>query len=299
MDRLNEQVTADMNILRPSDDPITTRQLLELQNRVNEGDQYLSNIQKGDTWLKVTDTSLKGMADIVNVIKGVAANVSGGTDNSAEGVSARTNAVSQLKELRRQLIDMGNTQLGDQYLFAGFNNNSKAFDTTPINIPGDPLNGEPAGTFGHATTDKIKIDIGKNSTITMNISGDELLAGSTNNVAGSGPYGGTNIISTLDSLIRNINLNNTTQVQADAAIFDGSSSQIDNARSEVANRLKRMESSQTMITQDQNTAKGIISDRQNVDMVKAATELNQQKTAFEAALSVTAKISQLSLLDYL
>jgi flagellar hook-associated protein 3 FlgL len=34
-------------------------------------------------------------------------------------------------------------------------------------------------------------------------------------------------------------------------------------------------------------------------MVKAATELNQQKTAFEAALSVTAKISQLSLLDYL
>jgi flagellar hook-associated protein 3 FlgL len=61
----------------------------------------------------------------------------------------------------------------------------------------------------------------------------------------------------------------------------------------------RLESAKNLIARDQSTALGIISDRQNVDLAKAATELNQEKTAFEAALAATAKISQLSLLDYI
>jgi flagellar hook-associated protein 3 FlgL len=36
-----------------------------------------------------------------------------------------------------------------------------------------------------------------------------------------------------------------------------------------------------------------------VDYIEAATQLTQQQAAFEAALAATAKITQLSLLDYL
>ncbi len=54
-----------------------------------------------------------------------------------------------------------------------------------------------------------------------------------------------------------------------------------------------------MLNKNQNTLKALIDYRKNVDYAKAATELNQLKIAFEAALSATAKISQLSLLDYL
>lgn len=307
IDRLNEQVSADMNILRPSDDPITTRQLLDLQNAVTAGDQYKSNIVKGNVWLNMTDTALKGMSDIVNNIRGLVANIAGGTDNTPEGATIRADTITQLKEMRKQLIDMGNTQLGDQYIFGGYKNNVKAFDTTAGTSPplpaGDPLIGEPTGTF-QGTSDKINVDIGRNSTIAINTAGSAVLNGSVSNPSPppatvAGPYGSTDIIGTLDNLIRDINTNNVTQIQADAAQFDTSSSQINIARSDVANRLKRMESANNMITSDQNTAQGIISDRQNVDFAKAATELTQQQTAFQAALSTTAKISQISLLDYL
>jgi flagellar hook-associated protein 3 FlgL len=45
--------------------------------------------------------------------------------------------------------------------------------------------------------------------------------------------------------------------------------------------------------------KDLISQRQDLDTTKAAVELNKQNTAFEATLSATAKIMQISILDYL
>lgn len=299
IDRLTEQISANMNILKPSDDPITTRQLLDLQNIVKAGEQYISNIDKASIWLNVTDTALTAMGDMATTIQGIVANVSGGTDNSAEGQRMRNDAISQLKEMRRQLIDLGNTQIGDQYVFAGFSNNTRAFDTNPNTLVPvtDPLYNEPLGTF-LGTGDDIDVNIGKNSTLTMNITGDAVLKGSVNGVS-PGPFGGLDILGTLDNLIGAINTNNTGQIQSFAAQFYDSTNQINNARGEVASRLLRLESSKNMITRDQNTALGIISDRQNVDFAKAATELNQEKIAFEAALSATAKISQISLLNYL
>jgi len=38
---------------------------------------------------------------------------------------------------------------------------------------------------------------------------------------------------------------------------------------------------------------------QNVDLAKAGVELSQQTTAFNASLAATAKITQLSLLNYM
>jgi flagellar hook-associated protein 3 FlgL len=48
-----------------------------------------------------------------------------------------------------------------------------------------------------------------------------------------------------------------------------------------------------------NTLETIYGNTQNVDYAKLAVQLNQQKIAFEASLSATAKLSQRSLLDYL
>lgn len=284
LNQLTEQITANMNILKPSDDPITTRQLLDLQNIVNQGDQYISNINKADLWLDVTDTALEGMSDILRSIKGIVANVSSGTDNSPEGLRIRNDTISQLTEMRKQLIDLGNTQLGDQYIFAGYSNDSPAFDST-------------TGAY-LGTSDGIAINISKNSTLNMNVTGDAVLKGTLNGAA-PGPYGGTDLIATIDNLITEIGNNNTAQVQVLASTLYDSANQITNARGDVASKLLRLESAKNLITRDQNTAKGLISDRQNVDMTKAAIELNQEKTALEAALSATAKISQMSLLDYI
>ena len=44
--RLQEQITSGSIVNRPSDDPITTRQLLDIENKLEKGEQYQSNITK-------------------------------------------------------------------------------------------------------------------------------------------------------------------------------------------------------------------------------------------------------------
>jgi len=272
--RLQEQVASGMVINRPSDDPITTRQLLELENKLEEGEQYLSNITKANLWLKMTNTALGGVADVVNQARKLAGTITSGSSDS----TVRENAVSQLTELKKQLVDMGNTQFGDQYLFSGSKTDTPPFSNTD--------------NLYHGSGDAIAVEIDRSSISAINITGDSLLMG-------TGSYGSVHVLQTFDDLISAIQANNPANIRDAALKLDNSIPQISNAISDVSSRLNRLENAKTMISSDKATIQGIISDTQSVDMIEAATKLTLRQTAFEAALSATAKISQLSLLDYM
>jgi flagellar hook-associated protein 3 FlgL len=75
--------------------------------------------------------------------------------------------------------------------------------------------------------------------------------------------------------------------------------QINTSVSDAASRLVRLSNVQSMITNNQNTLSGAYSDKQNVDLAKTGVELSLMTTAFNASLSATAKVTQLTLLDYM
>jgi len=116
---------------------------------------------------------------------------------------------------------------------------------------------------------------------------------------GTGSYGSVDVLQTFDDLISAIQANNPANIHDAALKLDNAIPQISNAISDLSSRLNRLESAKTMIESDKATIQGLISDTQSVDMIEAATKLTLRQTAFEAALSATAKISQLSLLDYM
>jgi flagellar hook-associated protein 3 FlgL len=276
LDSLQEKIASGLNVNRPSDDPITARQLLELDNKIDKGNQYLGNITKSSLWLNMTDTALQGISDIIAQAKKVAGTITSGSSDQ----TVRDNAASLLTELKKQLVNMANTQLGDQYIFAGYKT-----DTPPFN-PTDFTDNVYKGT-----NDDMNVEIDQNSIVAMNITGQNLLKGGT--------YGSIDILQTFDDLVTAINNNDVSGIQSASTNLDKSSDQITNADSDVASRLIRLDSAKTMITNNQNTLQNIYSDTQNVDFTKAAVELTQQQTAFQAALSSTARITQMSLLDYL
>jgi flagellar hook-associated protein 3 FlgL len=269
---LQEQIASELNYNRPSDEPIVAQQLLNLHDKLLEGKQYASNLTKANTWLNLTDTALEGISDTVSQVQSLAGTITSGSSDP----SVRANTITQLDQLKKQLIDMGNTQFGDQYIFAGFKNDKPPFSTATNTYAG--------------TADDINIDIDRGSPMPINLVGDNILTGG----------GGTvNILQQIDDLKNAVGANNITAIQTAARQLDQSSSQIDNARSDLAGKLIRVTNAQKSINRNDATVSGIISNIQNVDLVKAATELSEQRTAFEAALSATAKISQLSLLDFI
>ena len=283
LDKINELIATQANVNRPSDDPISTRLLLDVSDKVKAGDQYLSNIQKATTWQQMTDTALAGLSDTLELArKQVGTITSGSTDPTI-----RAGVVAQLTLLKQQMIDMGNTQMGDQYIFGGAKNTTPPF--TNVVSP-------PALATDYYTGDEtaLNIEIGSNTTQQMNITGNQVLTG-----AGTAPYGTTNILKAFDDLIAAVNANDVPGIQAGAGLLDDGANQITNSRTAVASRTLRLDTMTKLNTNTKNTLEIIYGNAQNVDNIKLAVELNQQNIAFEASLSSTAKVSQLSLLDYM
>ena len=286
LDSLQEQIASGVKIQSPSDDPIAARQLLDLEEKLKAGEQYLGNINKAKVWLSITDTALGGIADMIRQARSVAANIGSGSNDQI----TTANAVSQLTEIKRQLVNMANTQLGEQYIFSGFNDTTAPFAYQAPAVP--PAAPVPNPAYAGTTDDvNVMIDRGASSQLAINITGDKVLT----NVGPSG----INILDEIDNLIDGINGNDLAGIKAAALQIDKSAAEITGLRSQIAGRQMRVESAEKMIALNRNTVQTLMENMQNVDMIKAATELNQQKTAFEAALSATAKISQLSLMDYL
>lgn len=278
LDRLQELSASQTNVNRPSDDPINTRLLLDIGDKLRAGEQYSSNIQKSSMWQQVTDTALTGMSETMQLAKKLANSIASGTSDP----TIRQTVVTQLQALKQQLVDMGNTQLGEQYIFGGAINSTQPFSATAPYYSGDET--------------ALNVEIGNNTTQQINIPGNQLLTADTATVK---PYGATNILKTFDDLITAVNANDIPGMQAGSqALYDGAI-QINNAQSDVASRTMRLDSMTKLNVNTKNTLETIYGNVQNVDYVKLAVQLNQQKTAFEASLSATAKISQLSLLDYM
>jgi len=297
LDVLNEQVASGFIVNKPSDDPLTTRQLLDLQNQVSSGDQYLSNITKGSLLLNVTNTALGGMSGLMQQVKKIAGDMASGTTDP----QIIANATSNLNQLKSQLIDLGNTSIGNQYVLAGFKN-SAPFASNLVALGTTPVVSTRSGDFS-GTNDSLSVEITQGSQVATNVSGGSLLRGGTPPAAvGTGATAGigpVDILGSIDALITAISNNDTTGIADGVKNMKAAGDQIVAAQSDVGGRLVRLANTQTMITNNQNTLKSIYGDKQNVDYAKAGVELSQQTTAFNAALATTAKLTQLSLLDYL
>jgi len=282
LDKIQEQLASQQTINRPSDDPINTRYLLDMNDKFQAGTQYLSNLNKADTWLSFSETALTGMQEIMEQANSVVSAIAGGSQD----VTEMKNVASQLTELKKQLVDMGNTQYGDQYIFSGTDTNVPPFSATA------PYN---SATSNESTMD---VEVRQNSNLTMNLSGKQILTADT---ATSQPYGNKNILAAMDSLITQLNSANPdfSVIRQNASDLEDGTEQITNAQSDVASKRKRVQTMVDLNTYNNNTLATLRDATLLADTYKLAIQQTSQQTALEATLSSTAKISQMSLLDYI
>jgi len=278
LSKLQELSTTQQNINRPSDDPNAAGVLLDIADKLKASDQYNTNISKASTFMQVTSTALTGIAGFITQAKSLVDSISSGTTDQTQ----RQTVSDQLASLKKQIVDMANTQSADgQYVLGG-----TASSTPPFNNANNTYAGD---------STQVNIEVTQNSTQTMNLTGDRVLQG-----VGSNPsYGTTDILGTFDNLIAAVSANNVTSIQQGTTALEAGAQQITNAQIDLTARMTRLDSMSKMNTNNQTTLQNMASDIQTVDLAKVGVQLSQQQTAYSAALSATAKISQMSLLDYL
>lgn len=121
MTELEQQYSTGKKIQRPSDDPIVTVRALKLRTNLSELKQYYEkNIPDAKSWMDVTETALTTVNDILKQVNTYC--VQGSSDTLT--ASDRSAIVSNLKQMREQIYQEGNTNYAGRYVFTGYKTDS-------------------------------------------------------------------------------------------------------------------------------------------------------------------------------
>lgn len=128
--KLQEQLSDGKAIHRPSDDPVKVVRSLKYNTNLAENDQFAQNVKDATSWMETTDSALSELNSIMTRARELVI--------SADG----TKSVESLHVLGEELdglidaaVTIGNTQIGDRYLFAGQMDKTRPMERSTITDP--------------------------------------------------------------------------------------------------------------------------------------------------------------------
>jgi flagellar hook-associated protein 3 FlgL len=277
LNEIQEKVSVGKNIIRPSDDPLGVTQVISNVRNMNEDEQFIRNIARGQSELTTTDNAITQVITLLQ--RSAELGTQGATvTTGATGMKALGEEMNLLVD---QMIQIGNSALGENYLFSGFRT-----DTLPFIRTGDVVtyNGTPA-TEPHER----KVQISPDIEVSLNIPGDTLLGDTT--------AGGVFQVM--------IDLKNAL-LAGDTAL---TRTQLDLVKNELNGMLGKQATIGTSVAQLENTLERtelrrdstaqLYSKIQDINLPELITDLRFQEQAHETSLGVIGRILPQSLFSFL
>ena len=116
-DKLNNQLTLEKKITRPSDDPVIAIRSLRLNSSITQLTQYYEkNAPDASAWLQATEEAVDITSSVITDMYEQCTNGSKGSMTAAD----RKIVLESLKSLRAEVYSTGNTDYAGRYLFSGY-----------------------------------------------------------------------------------------------------------------------------------------------------------------------------------
>ncbi len=154
-DKLSTQMSTQKKINRPSDDPVVAIRALRLRSSVTEVTQYYSkNIPDAESWLNVTEESLKNLSQIMtNMIARCTKGFNGELKTEDRQI-----ILEEMKALGEEIYSTGDADYAGRYIFTGYRTDtSLSFlkETTETYSITEQLGKEDIDTFTYVDTGKL------------------------------------------------------------------------------------------------------------------------------------------------
>lgn len=151
-----------------SEDPVTASRALRLTEALEQQDQILANIKHADGFLSATDTAVGEIHDLLIQAHTIASE----SANSVVSQEQRDASAELVLGIIDQLVNVGNRQLGDVYLFGGRRSTTVPFSQ---NSGGVEYRGDTGDLTAH-------VDTGQDAAV--NVNGAELFGALASRVSG-------------------------------------------------------------------------------------------------------------------
>ncbi|RRJ62304.1 flagellar hook-associated protein 3 [Paenibacillus oralis] len=267
-----QQLATGQKISKPSDDPVGTGYQMRYDTDLARSDEFLTNAQTGTEILKTMDSLLQQASDVLKRSRTLALQAANGTLDSQQ----RQTISSEIKQLKEQLVTIGNSTFNGRYLF-----NGQKTDQAPYTVAGAATAETDPGLFYLNVSPSVKVPV--------SITGEVVF----------GAAGTDNAFKVLDDLANALDTNNEAGIQTAIDNIDVTSDRLNVSWSEIGARMNRFDLMTNRIQDEQVNIKEQRSNVADVDFSEAIVDLKMKENVLQAALSTGARIMQTSLVDFL
>ncbi len=275
--RLAEMLATGKRVNRASDDAPAYARARSLDALSLRHDAYTRGAENGMDWLNHTQSALGSLSNLFSDayesgIRGI---------NDTMSADDREVVARHLETLIQASLDDLNTQVGDEYLFAG----------TATVLPGTtkPFEITALGPVYNGNGGERQRQIGPSATVPSNLPGSMLQT----------TPGGVSVLGSLQELADALRGIGPLTPSDALAQVQQARDHIVNMGAEAGERARRLDLALEQIREARLPIEAERSRAEDTDFLAATGEFQDAQTRLQAALKVTAAIKQTSLLDYL
>ncbi|MEG6585001.1 flagellar hook-associated protein FlgL [Dendrosporobacter sp. 1207_IL3150] len=278
--KIQEQLSDGKMLHRPSDDPVKTIRSLRFNSNLVQNEQFTQNLKDAKSWMETTDNAMSDLSSIMINIKELVVQASNGT-NPQDAVQTIGKSVDNLIN---QIVTLGNTKIGDRYVFSG-----QMDKTQPFTRVGDTI------TY-HGDTSKISMPIQPGSATptqdSVNLTGADVFGA-----------GGNTILNHLLEIKQHLDAGAITDQNWLATTgldyLDTDHASVLQSQTELGTRMSAYEMALNMMEKQNVVITGDVAANEDLDIPKAIIDFKNSENIYKTALSVGARIMPPSLVDFL
>ncbi|HEX4728251.1 MAG TPA: flagellar hook-associated protein FlgL [Jatrophihabitans sp.] len=266
---LQEQMSSGRQITKPSDNPTGTVTALQLRSQLSQAKQFQANSNDALGWLTTVDSAYGSITSQLEQVRTlVVQGMNTGTGNPASNGAL----AQQVDQARASLLSLANASYQGRPVFGGTTAGSVAFDTSGSYV-GD------SGTVTRTVGSNASVDLNTQATATFGANGSNLF----------------DLLSGIANDLRT----NPANLGSDLTQLDARQLAITSDRSLAGAKFQRIQTVQSAASTNSLQLTSQLSDLQDIDLAETVVQVTSANTAYQAALATTAKVGQISLMDFL
>ena len=263
------QVSSAKRVTKPSDDPTAASDIVRIFSEKTEGEQFDKNLTFARTKLDLAATVLDSVERMIERSRTLG-QLSFGNPTTASIY------MTELDGLRDQTIAAANTTHAGRFIFGG------SITTTAPYLK----NPDTSVTYQGNSQD-VALQVSRTSTVQTQIPGSQIFSGSVN------------IFQVMSDLSAAMQAGNKDGIDAEVKKLEQFAEVVSIARSKIGSYVNMSSNISAELTSARLGRENDLTQEQAANMAQAITEMNLNQNALEATMAVGARISNLTLLDFL
>ena len=281
---MQAKLASGKQLVKPSDDANKAALIQRLNSAMQRQDVFDLTLNRADNRLATEETAVASAENMLQRIRELAIQGNNGALNDSDrGIIAK-----EVDNLRDALFSLSNTQdTSGNYIFSG----------TAVNSPAYAIGADGAITY-QGNQDQISVDISETRRVAINRPGDQVFSSVVRTIADAEAetIGFFEVLSDFSSALTTGNTEGLSQSLTEISTL---TDDVAMSLADLGSRMNTIDSQRDVLADTKLRYQELLSNAEDLDYATAVTTLSAQILSLEAAQASFAKISQLSLFDYL